>query len=832
MTAYPDYPSAEREINLEQYLFLLWDYLWLLILVSLLATGAAFAISQFITPVYEASTTLLIDEAASSDATEYNSLLASERRARTYAQLLTEQPILEATIANLGLDISTETLAGMVQARRVPDTQLIEIVAESTDPDDAARIANTVVDVFIEQNQTLQTSRYAASKESLSAQLGQLDQQIEQTTEDIAALGTGSADLAERDRLEALLAQYQQTYASLLQSYEEVRIAEAQSSSNVIQIKAATVPTQPVRPNMLLNTLLGTVVGFGLAVSLVFMRELLNDTIKTPDEFSRSFNLPVLAVVPSIDTSESQLVTLTHPRSSVAEAFRSLRTNIQYASVDRPLKTILITSPMPKDGKSTVSSNLGVVNAQNGRQVILIDSDLRKPTIHHIFRLANDIGISDMFVTAYDKLSRFLKRTEVPGLLTLTSGNLPPNPSELLDSRRARHILDTISSQAEMVLIDTPPVVGMADAAILAPHVDGVLLVIKLGQTTMPAVRQAVMQLDQVGANLIGVVLNGLESRKQIYSRYSYYYYGYGYHSQDKASESPATGPRIGVPNPIAGLGRAAKGSSPAAAVGSNGGASHPAPSFDPAVPGKPTHPRLSPVGDPFMMDKRGSMIKDYMAVAEEEVDQFEEENSYQIPFAAPGKKRPVTPLPSELELEGPARDYYGPVTAPRSVAQPYPAAAPLPQPVGGRTAQAAHPSRSHTSRSKSRQSDPIVMMGWLGIASVGMLLAFGGIGIGLLGRGSIFLRLGAGFSVLVTGLGLILSVAGRIANHLLMRIGLLVSGISSLLAGLVIILGGLLPSTSGGVISGLWLVLLGIPLLFVGVLLLTVSLKWLRSNF
>jgi polysaccharide biosynthesis transport protein len=224
---------------------------------------------------------------------------------------------------------------------------------------------------------------------------------------------------------------------------------------------------------------------------------------------------------------EGKPVAMAQPRSQVAEAFRSLRTNIQFASVDHPLHTLLVTSPTPAEGKSTVAVNLGVVLAQGGKRVALIDADLRRPRVHKLLGLSNKNGISDLFVHAQVTLDDALQSTVAPDLFALTSGDLPPNPAELLGSEKMVEIIRLVSSQVETVIIDSPPVIAVTDSSVLAPRVDGVLLVLKPGVTHLGAARQTVDQLQRLGANLLGVVLNEVDLRRSgyYYSHYKGYYH-------------------------------------------------------------------------------------------------------------------------------------------------------------------------------------------------------------------------------------------------------------------------------------------------------------------
>ncbi len=510
--------------DLRRYLAMLRQWLWLLVLATVLAGAAAYITSIRTTPVYQAATSLLIDEAPTRSTSDYAALLTSERLTSTYSELLTKSPVLNRVVARLDLNLSVSSLQGMISVQPVRDTQLIDVRVEDTNPQRAAAIANVLVEEFIAENQALQAQRYAASKQALEEQLVAVDQQIQETAASIA--GLSAEDTAERDRLETTQAQYRQTYAGLLQSYEQVRVAEAQSTPNVVQVEPATPPTRPIRPRVLQNTALASVVGLVLAVGVIFLVEALDDTVKGPDDVTRHLGIPVLGLIARAEFTDEGPIAAAQPRSPVAEAFRALRTNIQYASVDYPLQSLLITSPSPKDGKTTVSANLSVALAQSGRQVALVDADLRRPAIHKRLRLSNRKGLSDIFVQPSPYPDGAMRETAIPGLSVMTSGSLPPNPAELIGSERMLGLLRHLQQQADVVVIDSPPVMAVTDAAVLAPRVDGVLLVVRPGTTKLGASKQAVEQLRRGGANILGVVLNDVELKR---GRYNYYYKGYYY---------------------------------------------------------------------------------------------------------------------------------------------------------------------------------------------------------------------------------------------------------------------------------------------------------------
>jgi non-specific protein-tyrosine kinase len=216
--------------------------------------------------------------------------------------------------------------------------------------------------------------------------------------------------------------------------------------------------------------------------------------------------------------TESDLIALRDPRSPAAEAYRTLRTNIQFSSLDKPIHTLLVTSTAPDEGKSTTLANLAVTMAQAEQRVALVDCDLRRPVLHTLFHLSNEHGLTNSILDTEDAPLP-LQETTVTGLRVLTSGPLPPRPADLLGSRRMGMIIERLKQAADMVLFDTPPVTAVTDAAVLSTHLDGVLLVLQAGKTRRDRAREARRLLEKVQANIVGVVLNNA----RLESSYGYY---------------------------------------------------------------------------------------------------------------------------------------------------------------------------------------------------------------------------------------------------------------------------------------------------------------------
>jgi non-specific protein-tyrosine kinase len=261
--------------------------------------------------------------------------------------------------------------------------------------------------------------------------------------------------------------------------------------------------------------------GLTLSGGAAILLEYLDDSLKTADDVRYALGLKVLGSIAKIQDDEytDKLVVAKYPRSPLSEAYRVLRTNLQY-SAGRPLRTLIVTSSSPLEGKSVTASNLAMALAQSGQRVILVDADIRRPTQQDIFELDNDVGLSNFLECRDMRLADVLQTVSGSDLNVVTSGPAPDNPSELLGSRRMGDLVESLLEYADVAVFDSPPVMAVADAAILASRLDGVLLVVNAGTTRRGAARQSKESLEAVGAHLLGVVLNRLSS-----SQGGYYYY-------------------------------------------------------------------------------------------------------------------------------------------------------------------------------------------------------------------------------------------------------------------------------------------------------------------
>ena len=545
-------------MELLQYINIIRKWIWLIILATVLAAGSSLIASLLAVPVYRTTTTLIVSQIIENPNPNSSDIYASQQLAQTYVQLVTKQPILNATVQALGLRQDWASLRGQVSAYPIQGTQLMAVSVIDISPPRAKAIADEIARQLILQSPTTPSSAQQERLTFIQNQLPELEKKIQQGNQRVAELdlqistATSARQIQDiqdqQSSLQTQINQWQGTYATLLASLQQGRL------NYITVVEPAEVPSAPVSPRLSLNLALAIAVGLTLSIGAVLLLEYLDDTIRSPAEVRSLLNAPVLTAIGKIDGDDyaTKLIAAREPRSPVTESYRALRTNLQFSSLDNPIKTMVVTSAGPSEGKSLTAANLAVVLAQTGMSVILVDADLRRPVVHKIFGLKNHTGLTTWLVgqstepmaltagagggrwlepAVADKggpLEPYIQNTDVPRLRVITSGSLPPNPAEVLGSARMHQFLEEIQQIADIVVLDSPPCVTVTDAVVLSRWVDGLILVLDQKNTSRQGIMRARENLQAVGAKILGAVINRLDSRNgggYYASYYSDYYY-------------------------------------------------------------------------------------------------------------------------------------------------------------------------------------------------------------------------------------------------------------------------------------------------------------------
>ncbi|MGI6245958.1 MAG: GumC family protein [Pseudochelatococcus sp.] len=320
-------------------------------------------------------------------------------------------------------------------------------------------------------------------------------------------------------------------YESLIGKMNEVGVASELRTKNATIVDNAVLPGAPVSPRMPINLALGAILSLFTSAVVIYVREKLSNTFVSPDQVEKTLSLPVLGLLPYVDEQQRAEIA-DNPKSELSEAYRSLRTSIQFASGEGPLGTFLITSSVPFEGKSTTVFKLAQDFAQLNKKVVVIDGDLRKPKVHRLFGLDNTLGLSDILLhgDGNENVTRLIRQTGMEGVWTITSGTIPSNPADLLASQRMAALIDSLLQRFDVVLIDAPPVLGLADAPILARLARNTLLIVSTNQVTRNTAIGALKRLRAAGANVIGAAMSKFTASKFDYS-YSYRYMSQVYYS-------------------------------------------------------------------------------------------------------------------------------------------------------------------------------------------------------------------------------------------------------------------------------------------------------------
>jgi capsular exopolysaccharide synthesis family protein len=437
---------------------------WIVVVcVTLLGVASAVALTMLTKPQYQASTRLFVATSAGSSVNDlYQGNRLSQERVLSYTELLQGRTLAQRTIDKLDLGITAESFEKKITATAKPDTVLISVKVRDQSPIRSRDIANALSDEFVQMVRELETPRAGAMPEA-----------------------------------------------------------------RVVVEQRATVPTKPVTPKPARNVAFGLFVGLLSGIGLALLRDRMDNTVKDKDTVEEIAGAGLFANIPfDKERSTSPCISFGEDQSASAEAFRTLRTNLQFLDVDNPPRVLVVTSSIPSEGKTTTAVNLALALAEAEHKVVLVDGDIRRPTVHEYLNLIRAVGFSTVLSGQAD-LDDALQTTAYPGLSALTSGAVPPNPSELLGSVAAKKVLSDLRERFDYVIVDSPPLLAVSDAAIITADTDGVLLVAKFASTKQDQLTQAVQGLQNVGARILGVIFTMIPSRGSAYYNYNYRYYGY-----------------------------------------------------------------------------------------------------------------------------------------------------------------------------------------------------------------------------------------------------------------------------------------------------------------
>ncbi|HEV2661020.1 MAG TPA: P-loop NTPase [Ktedonobacteraceae bacterium] len=523
---------------------------WPLIVLCLLLVGSgAYIGSKLMVRYYQSSALVeVVIRSSANNPSDYNNVLASQQLVQTEVALATSYPVLQEVVSHYP-SMTVAQLSTNVTAATKLNTQLFTITVQDPSPTRAARLANDIA-------QTLINQQIAAAQQANMQAQAHLQQESQDTQNKLAATITHLGDIegrpgsnAEIIVLQAQIKSLQQYYNGLQDAMANLETAQAQQG-NILQLAQAAQPVyQAVKPNTLLNTGAGLAVGALFGILLALLLEQLDTRIRSPEMLTALLDWPLLATIWRARSSlpEDLINPVAHDIN--IEAYRMLRANIGFIGVQKPLRTLAITSALPGEGKSTIASNLAIFLAKSGKNTLLVDADLRHPSLRTYFKLAKSRkGLSNALLaipttTGGDRderlsspptrrqtsplapvvLDTFTHATDIPNLWLMPSGPPPPNPPELLDSPAMQQLLTLIINSAfEVIIFDTPPATGLSDTSLLASRLDGTLVVVDIAKTRRGPIKKLKAQFTQAGLRVIGCVVN--KQRRHHKDAYGSYY--------------------------------------------------------------------------------------------------------------------------------------------------------------------------------------------------------------------------------------------------------------------------------------------------------------------
>lgn len=501
-------------MELRTYLNILQRRKWILAVMVVLATIIAAVATLLTEPRYVASTTVRVATYGTSiaDSNNRTDINYSQLLMSTYASILTSTEVRREIREELGLEEFPQLTANLV-----PNTELMRIRAEAPNGKQAQDIANLAAEKLIEQSQALYTGGGVSTLDLLQQQIDQIQSELEQARAEYDTLLSDSPDnetaisaANESIRLK------ERTQSTLLEQYESVRIEQALLTNQITIVEPARQPNQAAKPRQEVNIGLGVIVGIVAGVALALIAENLDNTLYTVNQIESITESPTVGKIPN-SQEQLKIIRLDNEFQSELEAFRRLRTNILATHGRMANHALLVTSAERGEGKSTILANLAVSLAQSGRRVLVIDCDLRRPVQHDLFNVSNKRGLTDI-LTGNMTHEQVAQESVYPRLEVITSGVLPPNPTELLGSPQMADLLDVLKSSYDVVLVDSPALLSVTDAAVLVPLVESVVLVVARARSRRDALREVRQQLSNVQVQSVNVVINRMEEKANTYA--------------------------------------------------------------------------------------------------------------------------------------------------------------------------------------------------------------------------------------------------------------------------------------------------------------------------
>lgn len=511
--------------NMPLLVTLLRRWWWLAALSVILALGATYELTKHIKPTYEATTKIYVNTQSIANIGTYTDRNSSLMDASTIASMITSYRVAGEAIRLFHLDITPDQLVTEMSASAATDTPIVTVQVDDRLRDRAAVLANALASTIIAVEQADQSVRYGDLEKAIRSQIATTTASIDTYTSRVRAYAaSGQQSLAISTEIADLRQQINvlETARSTLNAQlNNLLLSKAQSATTLTVIDSAQVPTAPKSPNMRKNLLLGFAVGLLLAGLAIALIRYLDDPLRSPQALEMRFGLPMLATIPRNPLRERPLVVAEAWPRPEAEAFRLLRAALLSNRAGPELHRLLVVSGGPGEGKSTVAANLAIAVAQAGKRVVLIDADMRRPSIHRLFGLEAVPGLTD-FLHTPQPLRTVLQPTHIEGLVAVCGGRGAHNPAELLGSTRMSELLSATATVADLVILDSPPALVVSDAMVLAPQVDGIVLVLDQELTTMRAAARTLKLLQLVDAPVIGAVINRLDARNRGYGNSGY----------------------------------------------------------------------------------------------------------------------------------------------------------------------------------------------------------------------------------------------------------------------------------------------------------------------